>query len=123
METTDGFDSIPETGDLSLYVAGEKIIMKRRDAARERMFKHQSPIKSIVALIEAGASEFELSSDWGSSKPVTEELKRNFKKASNLNPEQIEALNIAIKHTRYCAYSRPSRNWKDHSYQSYLRTF
>lgn len=96
LETTDGFDSIPETGDLSLYVAGDKIIMKRRDAARERMIKHQSPIKSIVALIEAGASEYELSSDWGSSKPVTEELKRNFKKASNLNPEQIEALNIAI---------------------------
>lgn len=47
-------------------------------------------------MIEAGASEYELSSDWGSSKPVTEELKRNFKKASNLNPEQIEALNIAI---------------------------
>lgn len=96
LETTDGFDSIPETGDLSLYVAGDKIIMKRRDTARERMIKHQSPIKSIVALIEAGASEYELSSDWGSSKPVTEELKRNFKKASNLNPEQIEALNIAI---------------------------
>lgn len=96
LETTDGFDSIPETGGLSLYVAGDKIIMKRRDVARERMIKHQSPIKSIVALIETGASEYELSSDWGSSKPVTEELKHNFKKASNLNPEQIEALNIAI---------------------------
>lgn len=96
LETTDGFDSIPETGDLSLYVAGDRMIMKRRDAARDRMIKHQSPIKSIVALIEAGASEYELLSDWGSSKPVTEELKRNFKKASNLNPEQMEALNIAI---------------------------
>ena len=96
LEMTDGFDSVPKTGDLSLYVAGDRIIMKRRDAARDRMIKHQSPIKSIVALIEAGASEYELSSDWGSSKPVTEELERNFKKASNLNPEQIEALNIAI---------------------------
>ena len=92
LETTEGIDFIPETGDLSLYIAGDKIIMKRRDAARDRMVKHQSPIKSIVALIEAGAS----SNAWGSNMPVTEKLKRNFKKASNLNSEQIEALNIAI---------------------------
>ena len=97
LETTGGVDPIPETGDLSLYVVGNEIIMKRRDDARDRMIKHQSPIKSIVALIEAGASGYELSSDWGSNKPVTEELKRNFKfKKATLNPEQIEALNIAI---------------------------
>lgn len=96
LEGTDGFDTIPDSGSLTLYTAGDKFIMARRDAARERMIKQQSPIKSIVALIEAGASEYELPSDWGSHKAVTEELKKNFKKAVNLNPEQIAALNIAI---------------------------
>lgn len=96
IETMEGLEAIPDSGSLSLYTAGDKFIMARRDAARDRMVKHQSPIKSIVALIEAGASEYELPSDWGSHKAVTEELKKNFRKANNLNPEQIEALNIAI---------------------------
>lgn len=60
LEGVDGFDVIPDSGCLSLYTAGDRYIMARRDAARERMIKHQSPIKSIVALIEAGASEYEL---------------------------------------------------------------
>lgn len=96
LEGVDGFDVIPDSGCLSLYTAGDRYIMARRDAARERMIKHQSPIKSIVALIEAGASEYELPSDWGSHKAITEELKKNFKKANELNPEQIAALDIAI---------------------------
>lgn len=96
IETREGLESIPDSGSLTLYTAGDKFIMARRDVARDRMITHQSPIKSIVALIEAGASEYELPSDWGSHKAVTEELKKNFKKANNLNPEQIYALNIAI---------------------------
>lgn len=96
LEGVDGFDVIPDTGSLTLYTAGDKFIMARRDAARERMIKHQSPIKSIVALIEAGASEYELPTDWGRHKAVTEDLKKNFKKAGDLNPEQIAALDIAI---------------------------
>lgn len=96
LENAEGFDYIPQEGCLTLYTAGDKFIMARRDAARERMIKHQSPIKAIVALIEAGASEYELPSNWGSHKAVTDELKRNFKKAKNLNSEQVEALNIAI---------------------------
>ncbi|NLE24356.1 MAG: AAA family ATPase, partial [Clostridiaceae bacterium] len=96
LERVDSFDVIPKEGSLTLYTAGDKFIMARRDAARERMIKHQSPIKSIVALIEAGVSEYELPGDWGSHKAVTEELKKNFKKAVDLNPEQIAALNIAI---------------------------
>ncbi len=96
LEGVDGFDIIPDSGILTLYTAGDKFIMARRDAARERMIKHQSPIKSIVALIEVGASEYALPSDWGSHKAVTEELKKNFKKAGDLNLEQIDALNISI---------------------------
>lgn len=96
IETMGGFETIPDSGSLTLYTAGDKYIMVRRDVARDRMVKHQTPIKSIVALIEAGASEYELPSDWGSHKAVTEELKKNFRKANNLNPEQIDALNMAI---------------------------
>lgn len=96
IEGTDGFDIVPDSGSLTLYTAGDRFIIARRDVARERMIKHQSPIKSIVALIEAGASGYELPSDWGNHKAVNDKLKKNFKKAVDLNPEQIEALDIAI---------------------------
>lgn len=89
-------DTLPLSGILKLYTAGDRSIMKRRLAARERMVNHQAPIKSIVALIESGTSGYELLNSWGSQKPVTEQLRRNFAKANDLNPEQIAALDIAI---------------------------
>ncbi|WP_029545002.1 AAA domain-containing protein [Selenomonas sp. AB3002] len=96
LEGEDDTDLIPKKGVLKLYTAGEHYIMKRRLAARERMIKHRSPIKSIVALIESGASSFEMLNSWGSHKAVTEELRRNFKRAAELNPEQVAALDIAV---------------------------
>ena len=96
LESADGFDPIPDTGCLSMYTAGDRFIMARREVAKTRMVKHESPIKHIVALIEAGASEFELPSAWGSSKAITEKLVDDFPKAKNLNPQQEEALRIAI---------------------------
>lgn len=89
-------ETIPLSGVLKLYTAGDRSIMKRRLAARERMVNHQAPIKSIVALIESGTSGYELLSSWESQKPVTEQLRRNFAKAKDLNPEQIAALDMAI---------------------------
>ena len=96
LETSEGFENIPSAGSLSLYTAGDKFIMARRDAARERMMKHESPIKNIVALIEAGASDYELMTDWSTHEVITEELKHNYSRAKDLNPEQINALEIAI---------------------------
>ena len=96
LEADDNTDWIPANGVLKLYTAGDRYIMARRLAARERMLKHQSPIKSIVALIESGATSFEPLASWGNHKAVTEELKRNFKRAGDLNQEQIEALQTAI---------------------------
>ena len=96
LESAEGFDPIPETGCLSMYTAGDKFIMARREAAKTRMIKHEAPIKHIVALIEAGASEYELPSAWGSSKAITKKLIDDFPKAENLNPQQEEALRIAI---------------------------
>lgn len=96
LEGEDNTDLIPVKGVLKLYTAGDRYIMARRLAARERMTKHQAPIKSIVALIESGASGFELLNSWGSHKAVTDELRRNFKRAAELNPEQVAALNLAI---------------------------
>ena len=86
----------PKTGVLTLYTAGDRYIMARRLAARKRMVEHRAPIKSIVALIETGASKFELPSAWRNHKGVTEELCRNFSKAGKLNREQIDALELAI---------------------------
>ena len=96
LESDDNTDMIPNVGVLKLYTAGDRYIMARRLAARERMVKHQAPIKSIVALIEAGTSGYEFLNTWGSHKPVTEELRRNFQKASDLLPEQIKAIDTAI---------------------------
>ena len=92
----DRFFGIPEAGELSLYDVGDRIIMARRDAARKRMLENKAPIKYIVPLIEAGVSEYKLATDWGSNRAVTEELKRNYKKASTLNEAQQKALEIAI---------------------------
>ena len=96
LEGEDNTDQIPQKGVLKLYTAGDRFIMARRLAARERMIKHNSPIKSIVALIETGASGFEALNSWGSHRAVTEELRRNFSRAGELNPEQIKALDLAI---------------------------
>ncbi len=96
LEAEDNTDRIPASGVLKLYTAGDRYIMARRLAARERMIKHQSPIKSIVALIESGASGYEPLNSWGNQKAVTEELRRNFKGAGDLNPEQVAALEMAI---------------------------
>ena len=96
LEAVDNTDFIPSKGVLKLYTAGDRYIMARRLAARDRMVKHQSPIKSIVALIESGVSGYELPNAWGNNKAVTSELRRNFKRANELNPEQIHALDIAI---------------------------
>lgn len=95
-ETNDSSNEIPAKGILKLYTAGDMSIMARRLAARERMIKHRAPIKAIVELIEVGASRYELPNAWGNHKAVTEQLRRNFKQANDLNPEQIDALNLAI---------------------------
>ncbi len=96
LEGADNTDQIPAKGVLKLYTAGDRYIMARRLAARERMINHKAPIKSIVALIEAGAAGFEFANSWGNNKGVTDELRRNFKRASELNPEQRAALELAI---------------------------
>ena len=96
LEAADNTDMIPVKGVLKLYTAGDRYIMARRLAARKRMVQHRSPIKSIVALIEAGVSGNELMNTWGTHKAVTDELRRNFKRANDLNPEQVAALEMAI---------------------------
>ncbi len=96
LEAGDNTELIPPSGALTLYTAGDWYIMARRLAARERMLNNKSPIKYIVSLIETGTSRYVLSDNWSKIKPVTDELKRNFKRAVELNPEQIAALDLAI---------------------------
>lgn len=95
LETDNSFDVIPMQGVLRLHTAGDRYVMERRLAAKMRMMANDSPIRSIVALIEAGASGY-AADPWGSHKAVTEQLRRNFKRADDLNLEQREALELAI---------------------------
>lgn len=95
-ETNDSEDNIPSSGVMRLYTAGDRYIMARRLAARDRMIKHRAPIKGIVALIESGVSGFDFANTWGNHKAITEQLKRNFVKARNLNSEQEKAIELAI---------------------------
>ena len=95
-ETNDSVEDIPSTGILKLYIAGDMYIMARRLAARERMIKFKAPIKSIVALIEAGVSRYELPNAWGHNKAITDSFKEKFTRAKDLNQEQIDALELAI---------------------------
>jgi hypothetical protein len=96
LEREDMVDSIPKNGHLVLSPVGDKMIIRRREKARDRMLKHRSPIKSIVALIEAGASEFASDINWTDNKAVTSELEKNFKQAKKLNDKQKKALFSAI---------------------------
>jgi Cdc6-like AAA superfamily ATPase len=88
--------NIPDTGKLVLSQIGDKAIIKRREKAKTRMVSLRSPIKYLVPLIENGASEFSLESDWTSNKAITAELEKNFRQAKNLNPQQQKALELAI---------------------------
>lgn len=93
LEGEDNAGEIPASGVLKLYTEGDRYIMKRRESARDRMIKFDSPIKYIKKLIEEGFSE---GGRGEYKKPVTEEFKRNFKRAAQLNPQQIKALELAI---------------------------
>lgn len=88
--------TIPKTGVLELFSAGDRFIMARREKARDRIREHRSPIRYLAALIEAGASGYISMDSWGTHKAITEKLRKNFDKTDRLNPEQIQAINMAI---------------------------
>lgn len=93
---TDDVVLLPKKGTIVLSIYGDEVIINRRNKAKARMLSGQSPIKSIVKLIEEGISEFNLDSNWGESKAVTEKLRKNFTKAKDLNERQKKALELAI---------------------------
>lgn len=89
-------DTISDSGSLTLYTAGDRFIMKRRDAAKERMLQQKSPIKSIVSLIEAGPEKLGAMPQGKKVKVITQEFRKNFTKADSLNKKQIDAIEIAL---------------------------
>ena len=91
---SDRLAEMPESGYLKLSVRGEEAIAKRRDAAEERIMKHDSPIRYLASLIEYGVTD--LAPDWFKHTGLTDQLKRNFKRSSQMNEQQIQALNMAI---------------------------
>lgn len=96
LEAGDNTELIPQQGTLALFTVGDRSILARRLEARNRMLQCKSPIKYIVSLIETGTSNIDLTNNWKSQKAITEEFRRNFRRANDLNPEQIAALDLAI---------------------------
>ena len=88
--------SLPDSGVLVLSTFGDREIVKRREKAKDRMIKNMSPIRYIVPLIEEGASEYASDSNWENNKAITDELRKNFKQAKQLNDQQKKALELAI---------------------------
>lgn len=89
-------DVIPNEGLLGLNTIGDQVILKRREAARDRMISNRSPIHGLVSLIETGKSSFDLLGSWGVTDAITTKFRRNFPKASKLNAEQADALSLAL---------------------------
>lgn len=84
----------PEVGHLKLSTRGDEAIAKRRDAAEERIMRHDAPIRYLGSLIEYGVTEY--SPNWYSNKAITEQLARNFKRSKDMNEQQKLALDMAI---------------------------
>lgn len=84
----------PEVGHLKLSTRGDEAIAKRRDAAEERIMKHNAPIRYLGSLIEYGVTEY--SPKWYSNKAITDQLVRNFKRSKDMNEQQKLALDMAI---------------------------
>ena len=93
LDSEDFWNDIPAKGELELNSIGDKIIAMRREKAKQRILSGQAPIKSIVSIVENGASSH---LEWSTHKPVTNKLKRNFKKADILNDCQVKAIELAI---------------------------
>lgn len=88
---------VPSSGILRLYTAGNKVILKRRNAARRRLANNDAPIKGLAALIETGVSAYKRREDWGSNQAITSAFRKNFgEKADLLNSAQADAVELAI---------------------------
>ena len=94
LPASDKLMEIPASGQLRLSTRGDAAIAKRRDAAEERIMRHEAPIHYLGALIEAGVTEY--SPEWDKNKAVTEKLKRNFSKSASMNDQQKQALDMAV---------------------------
>ena len=88
---------IPSSGILRLHTVGDKVILKRRNAARKRLVSNDAPIKGLAALIEAGVSAYKCREDWSDEKAITSAFRKNFgEKADLLNDAQEKAVELAI---------------------------
>lgn len=88
---------IPSSGILRLCTAGNKVILKRRNAARRRMANNDTPIKGLAALIESGVSSYKRIEDWGSEQAITSAFRKNFGETADLlNDAQTKAIELAI---------------------------
>lgn len=94
LPASDKLMEVPESGQLRLSTRGDEAIAKRRDAAEERIMRHDAPIRYLASLIEFGVTEY--SPEWYKNKAVTDKLERNFKRSREMNDQQRQALDMAI---------------------------
>ena len=64
----------------------------------------QAPIKAIVSIVENGTSSYY---EWGTHRAISSKLKRNFKKASDLNERQKKAIDLAINTPDFAVIQGP----------------
>ena len=104
LESSDFWEDIPSRGELSLNSYGDKVIAIRREKAKQRILSGLAPIKSLVSIIENGASSYY---EWSSHRAISNKLKRNFKKASDLNERQKKAIELAINTPDFAVIQGP----------------
>jgi len=104
LDSSDFWEEIPSKGELSLDSYGDKVIAMRREKAKQRILSGQAPIKAIVSIVENGASSYY---EWGTHRAISSKLKRNFKKASDLNERQKKAIDLAINTPDFAVIQGP----------------
>lgn len=104
LDSSDFWEEIPSKGELSLDSYGDKVIAMRREKAKQRILSGQAPIKAIVSIVENGASSYY---EWGTHRAISSKLKRNFKKASDLNERQKNAIDLAINTPDFAVIQGP----------------
>lgn len=118
LETEESELPIPKSGFLELDTIGDEMIMKRREMARDRiMDESRVPMPNLLNIIESDTPKDD-SLDWGKNPPITDELKKKFKKAENLTEHQKQAIDIAINTPDVCFIQGPPGTGKTTTIQA-----
>lgn len=124
LETDDSDEIIPKQGYLELNTIGDEAVMKRREKARDRIRdESRVPMPNLLDLIESDSPQEDFFKQWGTNRAITDELKKNFKKAKNLTENQKKAIEIAINTPDICCIQGPPGTGKTTTIQAIVERF